>query len=283
MRVRPPRRSRKCANPRSVSSRALPERQRATATRPFDDRDRVDWHYTPRSRNGISLKELDARGRDAVHALLKTALSAVGLSQGGEHHRAGARAARARGVRPDARSRALPRHVLRHAKPHRALGMALRRPSPVAQLHARGRTAGRGHAELLRRQSGDGAERREERTARARRRARRRMGGARFALRRATPRGGDLHAHLRRHRDLEPGKGRSARSRRAFPPRSSTSGSARSCGRSSSSMRRASSPGWRRRVSPAPGKAGSRACASAGRDRRRVARRTTIACRGRAS
>ena len=57
---------------------ALPEGQRSKAARPFDDSDRVDWHYTPRSRNGISLKELDARGRDAAHALLKTALSAVG-------------------------------------------------------------------------------------------------------------------------------------------------------------------------------------------------------------
>ncbi len=46
--------------------------------RPFDDRDRLDWHYTPRSRNGAALKELDARGREAVHALLKTALSAAG-------------------------------------------------------------------------------------------------------------------------------------------------------------------------------------------------------------
>ncbi len=57
---------------------ALPDRQRSTAMRAFDDADRVDWHYTPRSRNGISLKELDPRGRDAVHALLKTALSATG-------------------------------------------------------------------------------------------------------------------------------------------------------------------------------------------------------------
>jgi len=57
---------------------ALPERQRATAMRTFDDRDRVDWHYTPRSRNGISLKELDATARAAVHTLLRTALSATG-------------------------------------------------------------------------------------------------------------------------------------------------------------------------------------------------------------
>jgi hypothetical protein len=45
---------------------------------PFDDKDRLDWHYTPRSRNGAALKEMDARGRAAVHALLKTALSAAG-------------------------------------------------------------------------------------------------------------------------------------------------------------------------------------------------------------
>ncbi|MEP6944074.1 MAG: DUF3500 domain-containing protein [Betaproteobacteria bacterium] len=54
---------------------------RATVTRPFNDRDRVDWHYTPRSRNGVALKELDARGRDAVHALLKSALSTVGYGK----------------------------------------------------------------------------------------------------------------------------------------------------------------------------------------------------------
>jgi hypothetical protein len=57
---------------------AMPEKSRAQAMRAFDDRDRTEWHYTPRSRNGISFKELDARARDAVHALLRTALSSVG-------------------------------------------------------------------------------------------------------------------------------------------------------------------------------------------------------------
>jgi len=57
---------------------AVPEAARLKIIRPFDDRDRLDWHYTPRSRNGAALKELDARGREAVHALLKTALSAAG-------------------------------------------------------------------------------------------------------------------------------------------------------------------------------------------------------------
>jgi hypothetical protein len=57
---------------------ALPPAAREQIARPFADRDRAEWHYTPRSRNGVALKELDARGRDAVHALLKDALSASG-------------------------------------------------------------------------------------------------------------------------------------------------------------------------------------------------------------
>jgi hypothetical protein len=57
---------------------SMPERERAKAARPFEDKDRLDWHYTPRSRNGVSFKDLDAAGREAVHALLKQALSAAG-------------------------------------------------------------------------------------------------------------------------------------------------------------------------------------------------------------
>jgi hypothetical protein len=57
---------------------ALPPAARETMVRPFGDRDRLDWHYTPRGRNGVALKELDSRGREAVHALLDEALSATG-------------------------------------------------------------------------------------------------------------------------------------------------------------------------------------------------------------
>lgn len=57
---------------------ALPERTREKIQRPFDDADRQDWHYTPHRRNGVALKELDAPGRQAVHALLREALSATG-------------------------------------------------------------------------------------------------------------------------------------------------------------------------------------------------------------
>jgi hypothetical protein len=60
---------------------ALPPATHAQMVRPFDDRDRVDWHYTPRSRKGVALKELDERSRDAVHALLKSALSAPGYGK----------------------------------------------------------------------------------------------------------------------------------------------------------------------------------------------------------
>jgi len=57
---------------------ALPEAARAKVQRDFGDRDRLDWHFTPRSRNGVALKELDAKGREAIHALLRQALSATG-------------------------------------------------------------------------------------------------------------------------------------------------------------------------------------------------------------
>jgi len=60
---------------------ALPPAARDKVAKPFDDRDRLDWHYTPRSRNGVALKELDAPGRDAVHGLLKEALSASGYGK----------------------------------------------------------------------------------------------------------------------------------------------------------------------------------------------------------
>lgn len=60
---------------------AVPAPLREKLVRPFADPDRLDWHYTPRSRNGVSLKELDAPARDAVHALLDTALSAPGYAK----------------------------------------------------------------------------------------------------------------------------------------------------------------------------------------------------------
>jgi len=57
---------------------ALPNQLSREALHPFEDADRVNWHFTPRSRNGLSFKQLDAKQRDAVHTLLKQALSVQG-------------------------------------------------------------------------------------------------------------------------------------------------------------------------------------------------------------
>jgi len=52
--------------------------QRAKLALPFAHEKRTDWHYTPRSRPGLSFADLDAGRREAVHRLLRTALSAAG-------------------------------------------------------------------------------------------------------------------------------------------------------------------------------------------------------------
>jgi len=52
--------------------------KRAKLALPFDDAKRTDWHYTPRSRPGLSFADLDAAQREAVHRLLRTALTAAG-------------------------------------------------------------------------------------------------------------------------------------------------------------------------------------------------------------
>jgi uncharacterized protein DUF3500 len=53
-------------------------RKRSRLVLPFTDAARTDWHYTPRSRPGLSFADLDAAQREGVHRLLKGALSAVG-------------------------------------------------------------------------------------------------------------------------------------------------------------------------------------------------------------
>lgn len=61
----------------AFSSR-LDTARRAELLRPFDDAARVDWHYTPRSRPGVSLAQLSAAERETLHALLHAALSQAG-------------------------------------------------------------------------------------------------------------------------------------------------------------------------------------------------------------
>ena len=56
----------------------LDTQQRERAVLPMDDANRLDWHYVPRRRKGISFGELSDAQRIRVHGLLRSALSARG-------------------------------------------------------------------------------------------------------------------------------------------------------------------------------------------------------------
>lgn len=56
----------------------LPPELRAKATFALHDEERLNFHFIPRERQGVSLKELDQAGRERAHALLRTGLSQRG-------------------------------------------------------------------------------------------------------------------------------------------------------------------------------------------------------------
>jgi hypothetical protein len=55
--------------------------QRARASLPFDGDERRNWHYVPRSRKGIPLKDLDASQRRLAEDLMKTGLGQRGYTE----------------------------------------------------------------------------------------------------------------------------------------------------------------------------------------------------------
>ncbi|MFG0259389.1 MAG: DUF3500 domain-containing protein [Phycisphaerales bacterium JB041] len=57
---------------------ALRPELRARAVLAFDDANRRDWHYIPRRRAGVSLKEMNDAERAATHELLRAGLSSRG-------------------------------------------------------------------------------------------------------------------------------------------------------------------------------------------------------------
>lgn len=59
----------------------LTEQQRKEALFDFDDEERHNWHYIPKSRKGIPLKDLNANQEKAAMALLRTALSDTGYQK----------------------------------------------------------------------------------------------------------------------------------------------------------------------------------------------------------
>jgi hypothetical protein len=57
---------------------ALTSAQQRMARWPFVTPERGDWHYAPRQRNGLALREMDERQRGLAYALLASALSPAG-------------------------------------------------------------------------------------------------------------------------------------------------------------------------------------------------------------
>ncbi len=59
---------------------ALDDRQRTTASFPFDDPERTGWAYVPQSRKGLALKSMNAEQSAAAFELLGTGLSPRGIT-----------------------------------------------------------------------------------------------------------------------------------------------------------------------------------------------------------
>ena len=59
----------------------LTSQQKEKAQYLFDDQERYNWHYVPRDRNGIPLKEFNKAQHEAAMDLLRTALSDTGFKK----------------------------------------------------------------------------------------------------------------------------------------------------------------------------------------------------------
>ena len=59
--------------------KGIDDKQKEALMAPMNDKERENFRYTPRDRSGLFYKELDAKQREAVFALLKTAMSEKGL------------------------------------------------------------------------------------------------------------------------------------------------------------------------------------------------------------
>ena len=59
----------------------LPNDARRRTVFPFEDKERLNWHYVPRSREGLAFKAMPAAARTAAHELMKASLSSVGYGK----------------------------------------------------------------------------------------------------------------------------------------------------------------------------------------------------------
>lgn len=60
---------------------SLSDSQRASAGFDLTDEERENWHFIPRDRNGLSIKEMSPEQRTLAHALLAVSLSETGYSK----------------------------------------------------------------------------------------------------------------------------------------------------------------------------------------------------------
>lgn len=60
---------------------SLNAEQKKRALWSFDDQSRTDWHFIPKDRAGLPIKEMDEKQRKLAHDLLKTGLSETGYSK----------------------------------------------------------------------------------------------------------------------------------------------------------------------------------------------------------
>ncbi len=60
---------------------SLTSQQKEKAQFLFEDKERYNWHFVPRDRKGISLKEFNKAQHEAAMDLLRTALSDTGFKK----------------------------------------------------------------------------------------------------------------------------------------------------------------------------------------------------------
>jgi hypothetical protein len=59
----------------------LTPEQKKQATFAFDDKERINWHFIPRPRNGLPVRQLEGEALKAALALLQSGLSTAGYDQ----------------------------------------------------------------------------------------------------------------------------------------------------------------------------------------------------------
>ena len=128
------------ASPRrpTASSPLLDDGQRRQALIAFESDNRLDWHYIPRSRSGLTLGEMKPAQAEAARALFASVLNERGLKLlDGVRLVEGVLREQQGSFRDPDRYLRL---GLRHARPL-PVGLALRGPSPVAERGAAGAPA----------------------------------------------------------------------------------------------------------------------------------------------